>query len=81
MQVTVYFWTSVVSEIAIEDTSPCHTLPVETSTSLPPTAMSEEIIIERLSVLLDRKLSQQRNDILTKMKAIVSVNIQDLKLI
>ena len=43
--------------------------------------MSEEIIIERLWVLLDRKLSQQRNDILTKMKAIVSVNIQDLKLI
>ena len=73
---TVYFWTSV---IAIEDSNPSRTLPVETSTPLPPTAMSEEIIIECLSVLLDRKLSLQRNDIPTEMKAILSVNIQDLK--
>ena len=67
------------SEIAIKDKIPSHTLPVETSTPLPPKAMNEEIIIERLLVLLDRKLSQHRNYILTEMKAIVSINSQDLK--
>ena len=67
------------SEIVIEGTSPSHAFPVETSAPLPPTAMSEEIINECLSVMFDRKLSQQRNDILTEMKAIVSVNIQDFK--
>ena len=52
--------------------------PIETSTPAPVT-MSETEMIDKLSQMLDEKLSKQRNDIISEMKNIVTTQISEVK--
>ena len=58
--------------------APVSIQPIETSTPAPIT-MSKTEIIDKLSQMLDEKLSRQRNDIISEMKNIVTTQISEVK--